>query len=795
MTAPVHFKLFVIATALCITTQQTWAQDQNNRKTATSESMDTKVLSGSQATDVFMIPPAPFMHHDAEELSILRDENSKEITQTSAHRLQQTDEAAHTTYIITDEDISKHGWRTLAEILRHVPGIHTLTSESQFQTVAIRGMAGIDTNNSRILWLIDDVPINTLHNSGIWLDDTFAVDFIRRIEVVVGPAGSTYGAGAYQGVVHIITKNAEDLNKYGEYRVAIQDHQTFKASAAYGYKADSGFSILGHATFGTTQGPGLVADAAYNNYAMKEASASVSGNRQPTAYRSNKIENSSQKIWYDLDLKLNYKDLSFNVGFKDIYAHADGSEVHNYLSTDQIRTKDEVTASNEQNMVVDKTVSLNAPYQFNRRSLTTSLAYHHAFRDLVDLSALASYRFSQFEHQNYHGLIETDEKNQSDPRYFNYDITEHQVHLNIQTDWNLFNTNTLTVGVSMDYNYLSDDMLDKTLTSSYLSPTGMSLGYLTPSVYINDEQRLWHNRIILSAGYRFDAWQATEDLSADSSAHFSFIGKWHPIFTTRLSYSYATYEPSWQHRYLLTKDAVGELSIKQENIHNAELALIFDPLDNLHIQINGFGSFFNHLSGIYPFNLPKYISTYIQSGSNYIVGAEFLIDADIAQAWHLAASYNFLYSRLKEFSTWNKILATPDETNPYPPNSFINSWLRFRYNAIPEDTRHQIKLSATYTNDMIRSGVAFFILAGTPTTNSQYTWRSAPYAISAYAILQPHISIALPANLGLMAQGSYAFSRGMTESPTYRYYYEREGVPVNRYSVMLSLLYPFKKSE
>ena len=65
--------------------------------------------------------------------------------------------------------------------------------------------------------------------------------------------------------------------------------------------------------------------------------------------------------------------------------------------------------------------------------------------------------------------------------------------------------------------------------------------------------------------------------------------------------------------------------------------------------------------------------------------------------------------------------------------------------------------------------------------------------VSTYAILQPQITVALPANLGLMFQASYAFSEGMTKSPTYKYYYEKDQVPVSRYSLMLSLTYPFKK--
>lgn len=755
---------------LCMPLQSAWAQNNEGTATTVPRQIEGSSQSEPQKANVIVLPEAPYVHHTHEELVILEKENSAKVTRTSAHRLQQTTDTAHTTYIITDDIISTHGWRTLAEILRHVPGIHTIMSESQFQNVAIRGMAGIDINNSRILWLVDDVPMHNIHTSGIWLDETFPVDLIRRIEVVTGPAGSTYGAGAYQGVIHIITKTAADLDKYGEYKIALGDHQTFKASAAYAYTADNGFSILGHLAVGTTQGPGLIADSVYNNYVMDEAKASVSGSKQPTSYRKNKIDNSSAKTWYDIDLKLNYHDFSFKIGFEDIYAHADGSEIHHYLGTYPTPVTTDTASSSAQNMVVNQTVPLTDPYEFNRRSLLTSASYNHSFGNLVDLNALLSYRFNQFEHQNYHGLSETikGENDTTITRHYHYDISENMLHLNVQTDWHIARSNILTAGFSMDYDHLSDNML-----------TRKTIGYLTPSLYINDEQRLYHNRIILSAGYRFDAYEATEDLTPASSAHFSFTGKWARWFTTRMSYAYATHVPSLQQRYLNTSDLVGSEKITKEGMHNADLALMFDPLETLHIQINGFGSFFDHLSGLYPSNQPGTVLGYIQSDAGYIIGAELMLNAIFAQAWHLDASYSIMHSELDTFTFTS-------------PTTHILT--RYQYPSIPEDTSHQIKLSASYTNDSIKAGLALFVLAGAPETVSGYVWRKDPFAIPAYAVLQPHISVALPVNLGMMVQGSYAFSEGMTDSPTYRYYYEREGVPVSRYSVMLSLLYPFRKS-
>ena len=113
---------------------------------------------------------------------------------------------------------------------------------------------------------------------------------------------------------------------------------------------------------------------------------------------------------------------------------------------------------------------------------------------------------------------------------------------------------------------------------------------------------------------------------------------------------------------------------------------------------------------------------------------------------------------------------------------------------VPDDAMHRIKLGATYMNDYLTADLAGFLVASTPETESNSGWLSrSTYQTPSYCILQPQVTVGLGANIGMMVGGSYAFSKGLLDSPTYRYYYEKEGVPVSRYSIMLSLMYPFRK--
>ena len=166
-----------------------------------------------------------------------------------------------------------------------------------------------------------------------------------------------------------------------------------------------------------------------------------------------------------------------------------------------------------------------------------------------------------------------------------------------------------------------------------------------------------------------------------------------------------------------------------------------------------------------------------QNGGAKLFGFELSLNSSIGQHWNIYSHYNFLYS-MKDY----KDLEGDAEVKIKDKN------------IVPDDAMHRFTLGATYMNDYLTADLAGFLVAGTPKTKSNSGWASIfTYKTPTYFILQPQITVNLGANIGLMFEGSYAFSEGLLDSPTYRFYYEKEGVPVNRYSLMLSLMYPFRK--
>ena len=730
------------------------------------------------------------------------DLNASEIVFSAAKKRQLISEAPSTIHVITDRDIALHGYRSLPEILRHIPGVQTQTTQSQFHSVMIRGLVGTENNNSRILWLQNGVPMNDVRDSGIWIDETYPVELIKRIEVVLGPGSALYGSGAFQGVINIFTKDPSDINKTGEYRLVIQNNLTFKASAIAAYNADNGFGILGHVSANTTQGPGLVGDYVYTNYLMDQAGASIANSQSNNNFRFEKIDNNSDKHWYNINLKMNYKQFKLNTGFTDIYAGADGSEIVPGVPYAQPTAYDKETNGFVESDFVP--VGNKAPHRFNRREFFADFFYEDKYGSDVSLLALLSYRMIQYNHKHYGGY--TSEENLSlipvgttsgeshdieGTRFYdkvNFETLQHKLYALAQVQWNIFESNELIAGAVAEYHNIHSPEFSNgnaNLFKSDLIATSsprvnaQQLAYITPSVFIQDEQRFWNNRIILTAGARYDAYKASYDLDSAPSWRLAFLAKWTSWMNMRISYGYSFKEPSLFQLYVDTFDYVGDTRLKHESLHNVELSFLFTPLPNLKFRLDGFTTLMNDLIIIEysslqgdPFNgiTGRYYPNQDYNANLY--GFEASVDSTIKQ-WNLYAHYNFLYSTLDK---------TDKDTTA---DSIADS-------RITEDAMHRFRIGASYVNDKLSADLAMFVVAGTPKTRSAFPWQNEKYATPAYALFQPQITFALPANLGFMLSGSIALSENMTTSPTWRYYYEKEGVPVDRYTFTMALQYPFR---
>lgn len=111
-------------------------------------------------------------------------------------------DAPATTTIITAADIRRLNADSLSEVLQSIAGVHVSSQDGRGTIPEVRGVT------SRVLVLINNLPIvNGLINANLSLDNVL-VDDIERVEVVRGPGSAIYGADAADGVVNIITKSS-----------------------------------------------------------------------------------------------------------------------------------------------------------------------------------------------------------------------------------------------------------------------------------------------------------------------------------------------------------------------------------------------------------------------------------------------------------------------------------------------------------------------------------------------------------------------------------------------------------
>jgi iron complex outermembrane receptor protein len=188
--------------------------------------------------------------------------------------LQKADDAPASVTIVTAEEIQKYGYRTLADVLRTVPGFYIIYDRN-YTYVGVRGISNPGDYNARILFLLDGHRVNDNIFDGAYVGTEFPVDvdLIERIEIVRGPSSSVYGTGAFLAVINVITKRGRDLDSM-EVSAQAGSWDSYKARASYGKRFDNGLETLVSGSFYDSQGHSRLFfpefDSPVTNYGIAE---------------------------------------------------------------------------------------------------------------------------------------------------------------------------------------------------------------------------------------------------------------------------------------------------------------------------------------------------------------------------------------------------------------------------------------------------------------------------------------------------------------------------------------------
>jgi iron complex outermembrane receptor protein len=110
--------------------------------------------------------------------------------------------------VISQDDIHRSGVTSIPEALRMVPGMEVARLDANKWAISARGFNSIYAN--KLLVLMDGRSLYSPIFSGVfWESQDFLLEDIDRIEVIRGPGATLWGSNAVNGIVNIVTKDAE----------------------------------------------------------------------------------------------------------------------------------------------------------------------------------------------------------------------------------------------------------------------------------------------------------------------------------------------------------------------------------------------------------------------------------------------------------------------------------------------------------------------------------------------------------------------------------------------------------
>ncbi|HDR89727.1 MAG TPA: hypothetical protein ENN63_08905 [Bacteroidetes bacterium] len=112
-----------------------------------------------------------------------------------------------TVYIVSHEEIIRNQYTSLMDVLSSLPAVKTSQpgSGELGESFQIRGLTG----NLYTKILINGIPIKPSVVSGMPVGNQLPVRQAEKIEVIYGTASAMYGADAVEGVINIITREAD----------------------------------------------------------------------------------------------------------------------------------------------------------------------------------------------------------------------------------------------------------------------------------------------------------------------------------------------------------------------------------------------------------------------------------------------------------------------------------------------------------------------------------------------------------------------------------------------------------
>lgn len=184
---------------------------------------------------IFIAAAVIFSNHlHAQDLLVQQDTTNKtldEVIVTANKFPQKQSETGKVVTIITQDQLQKSFGKSLSEVLNQQPGLIINGADNNLgtnQTVYTRGASSANT-----LIMLDGVPLYDASGISNEFDlNNFALDNIKRIEILKGSQSTLYGSDAVAGVINIISKKGEKKPFNVHADLSAGSYDTYKGSVS-----------------------------------------------------------------------------------------------------------------------------------------------------------------------------------------------------------------------------------------------------------------------------------------------------------------------------------------------------------------------------------------------------------------------------------------------------------------------------------------------------------------------------------------------------------------------------------
>ncbi len=155
----------------------------------------------------------------------------EEITVTAQKREQNLQDVGISVSAFSGDQIAALGMTNTTEIIQQVPGLDMISFSPNLTALNIRGVSQnnfTDNLEGPVAVYIDDAYIASMNGIHAQMFD------MERVEVLRGPQGTLFGRNATGGVIHYLTRRADDADTNGYISASASEFGSFFVEGAIG---------------------------------------------------------------------------------------------------------------------------------------------------------------------------------------------------------------------------------------------------------------------------------------------------------------------------------------------------------------------------------------------------------------------------------------------------------------------------------------------------------------------------------------------------------------------------------